>query len=127
MKSIFTLFISLFLGLMLMGCTHGHCVAKTSKDAKEGVSMNTTVGELDKVKIYKLDGSLQCNQGKSISAEEMQKELSGLQVFSAKNTSDGKMHIQMCGSPTGKCNVYQIHRKDLAEALKRGFKEWVQD
>ena len=75
----------------------------------------------------KYDGSLQCSMGKAIEPAEMQKELKGLTVHSAINKADGLMHIQQCGTPTGKANVYEIDKKDLPEAKKRGFKEWTFD
>lgn len=78
-----------------------------------------------KVKIFKADGSLQCGMGKKISLDEMQKELKGIQVFSKSNQNDGLMRIQVCGSPTGNSNVYEINQEDLDKALKLGFKQWT--
>lgn len=79
----------------------------------------------DTVKVYKYDGSLQCGMGKAIAIAEMQKELQGIIVYSNENKSDGLMRTQVCGSPTGKANVYEIDRSQLTEAKKRGFKEWT--
>ncbi len=79
----------------------------------------------DRVRIYKPDGSLQCNQGEAIPLPDMEKDLAGIQVFSRGRRNDGVMRIQLCGSPTGMCNVYEIPRKDLAAALKLNFKEWL--
>lgn len=79
----------------------------------------------DKVKVYKNDGSLQCGQGKPVELAVMAKELGDIQIFSSSNKNDGKMRIQLCGSPTGNCNVYEIPKKDLEQALKLGFKEWI--
>lgn len=81
--------------------------------------------KLDRVKVHKADGSLQCGQGKAIPVAEMQKQLKDIKVFSAVNKNDGMMRIQVCGSPTGNSNVYEIDRKDLDAALKAGFKEWT--
>jgi hypothetical protein len=83
--------------------------------------------KLDRVKVFKADGSLQCGQGKAIPAAEMQKDLGDIQVFSSASKNDGMMRIQVCGSPTGNSNVYEIDRKNLAAALKKGFKEWTFD
>ncbi len=79
----------------------------------------------ERVKVYKADGSLQCGQGKQIPLAEMQKQLKDIKVYSAVNKNDGMMRIQVCGSPTGNSNVYEIDRKDLEAALKAGFKEWA--
>ncbi len=80
---------------------------------------------LQKVKVAKADGSLQCGQGRAIPVAEMQKELGAIKVYSSANKNDGMMRIQVCGSPTGNHNVYEIDRKDLDAALKAGFKEWT--
>ena len=39
--------------------------------------------------------------------------------------NDGKMRIQMCGSPTGNVNVYEIDKANLSQALGYGFTEWI--
>ena len=79
--------------------------------------------ELKTVNVFKPDGSLQCNMGQSIPAEEMEKQLSGIRVISRKRQSDGKMHMQLCGAATGYLNVYEIPETSLADALARGFKK----
>lgn len=78
----------------------------------------------DRVLVYKADGSLQCGMAKGIPAEEMEKDLGGIKVFSRMNQPDGKMHIQVCGSPTGRVNVYEIPISSLKDAEKRGFKKF---
>ncbi|MEN0060204.1 MAG: hypothetical protein AAGB31_15300 [Bdellovibrio sp.] len=126
--------------LVLGACSHGNCQkqkmneqsqAATPKTVGASVEGEVPVMEkssaLDRVKVYKADGSLQCGQGKKIPLDEMQKELKGIKVHSSVNKNDGMMRIQLCGSPTGNCNVYEIERKDLEAALKAGFKEWVNE
>lgn len=129
------------LGFSLFGCATGKCVNQKSTAETEattatpaptiakpngGVSMKPE-STLDRVKVYKPDGSLQCGQGKAIAPADMQKELKGIKVFSSATKNDGMMRIQVCGSPTGNANVYEIDRKDLKEAIKLGFKEWTFD
>lgn len=82
---------------------------------------------LGKVKVYKADGSLQCGMGKGIPVSEMAKELEGFKIYSSENKSDGMMRIQVCGSPTGQCNVFEIDRTQLDKALSKGFREWTFD
>lgn len=112
---------------LLVGCTHGNC--RTQKDARKNATASEVIVDksksTDRVKVFKYDGSLQCGQGKQIPVAEMQKDLKGIQVFSSSNQNDGMMRIQLCGSPTGNANVYEIDRKDLDAALKMGFKEWL--
>jgi hypothetical protein len=82
------------------------------------------VSVADKIKVYKPDGSLQCDMGKPISIDDMKKELKNLRVYSEVKLHDGKMRVQLCGTPTGQCNVFEIHRDDLQEAVKLGYSEW---
>jgi len=41
-----------------------------------------------------------------------------IQVY---KSNDGLMHIQMCGSPTGKTNVFDINVQDVDKAQVIGF------
>ena len=77
------------------------------------------------VKVFKYDGSLQCGMGKPISLSDMQKELAGIAVYSAENKADGLMHIQACGTPTGRANVYEIEKAQLDTAKQKSFREWT--
>lgn len=86
-------------------------------DTKKTVDQDSTI----KVFVFKPNGSLQCESGKGMSAEEMQKQLEKIKVFASRNKSDGLMHAQMCGSPTGMINVYMILQKDLSYAISKGF------
>lgn len=94
--------------------------------AKEKDPMTKTA-LADRVRVYKPDGSLQCGMGEVISVAEMQKQLGTIKVHRAFNKNDGMMRTQVCGSPTGNHNVYEIDRKDLAAAQKANFREWTFD
>ena len=85
----------------------------------------TTSAVVDRVKIYKYDGSLQCGMGKTIDPEQMKQELKLIPVYKFESKQDGLMHIQACGTPTGKANVYEIDKIKLSDAKKLGFKEWL--
>jgi len=78
-----------------------------------------------RVRVFKYDGSLQCEMGSALSVEEMRKDLKGVLVYSTENRADGLMHIQQCGTPTGRANVYEIDRADLEKARAQGFREWL--
>lgn len=115
----------------ILACSSGPCKeqrleAERQKAPEAAIPMNE-VKPTDRVKVYKADGSLQCGQGKAIPVEQMKKELQGITVFSSENKMDGLMHIQACGTPTGKSNVYEISRNDLEKAKKLGFREWTFD
>ena len=108
------------------GTASGGGPAIGSKTPDSGGSlMNNTVQPKDRVRVYKNDGSLQCGMGSSISLDDMQKDLKSVKVYSSSNKPDGLMHIQMCGSPTGRCNIYEIDRSNLEAAKKLGFSEWT--
>jgi hypothetical protein len=118
----------LFSSLLVMACATGPCPRATAASPEKSKSQEAAVSSsstAERVKVYKADGSLQCGQGKQIPVAEMQKQLKDIKVHSAVNKNDGMMRIQVCGSPTGNSNVYEIDRKDLEAALKAGFKEWA--
>ncbi len=97
----------------------------TSPKVEGSANANSDINSKEKVKVFKYDGSKQCGQAESIPVDVMQKELGSIPVFLSENKADGLMHIAMCGAGTGRANVYLIERKDLDEAKKKGFKEWV--
>lgn len=107
------------------GCVSGNCRNQT--DFKQVVTAETALPtpSAEKLKVYKEDGSLQCGMGKAVSLAEMQKQIADLKVYSSFNKNDAQMRIQVCGAPTGNCNVYEIDRSKLSEAQSKGFKEWV--
>ena len=119
------------LSAALFGCATGKCVNQATGPAPATPSTTGAAvkpeSKLDRVKVYKPDGSLQCGQGKAIPVADMQKDLKDIKVHSSSNQNDGMMRIQVCGSPTGNANVYEIDRKNLDAAIKLGFKEWTFD
>ena len=126
-------FFTVSLLLIAVACANTNCREIREKSgvpapvvAKDADPMTKTA-TADRVRVFKSDGSLQCQQGDAVPLSEMQKELAGLHVLAAMNTSDGLLRTQVCGSPTGKANVYTIPREELGAALKLGFKEWTND
>lgn len=103
--------------------------AQTQEQAKASVDqMKNEIAKgsvMNRIKIYKPDGTLQCNQGQKISLDDMSKELKNIKIYSKENLHDGLMRIQMCGKPTGYNNVFEIDQENLAAAEKLGFKKWV--
>ena len=135
MKAFFIQFTRKLAGLMafilLASCSSGSC--RENRDAAEkmnpqhqsGVAVSGPINPIDRVRVYKYDGSKQCGMADGFSLEEMKKELKEISVLSAKKKADGLMHIQMCGAATGMANVYEIDKKDIGAAVKQGFKEWI--
>lgn len=116
--------------LIVVGCASGNCRSQRGAEPVDGKKLaeqsnRISVGTQERVKVFKYDGSLQCGMGKAVPVSEMAKELQGITVYSAENKPDGLMHIQLCGSPTGRANVYEIDKSALEEAKKKGFKEWT--
>jgi hypothetical protein len=98
---------------------------KANPGLEKKIETAAAPGPQSRVKVFKYDGSKQCGMGNAVAVEQMQKDLTGLHVYSAEKKMDGLMHIQACGTPTGQANVYEIDRKDLLQAKKFGFKEWL--
>ena len=128
--------LSLVMISLLFGCASGNCRQLSNTNAA-GTNTATTApapgadtaakpatAKPDTVVVYKADGSLQCAMGKPVSVEAMEAQLSGIQVVAREKKSDGMMHIQVCGSPTGMMNTYTIPTNRLSDAEKRGFKKW---
>ncbi len=118
----------LSLSLCVLGCSTSQCADHSIVKKTSSTNLEKTVSGVDqmnKVKIFKADGTLQCNQGEKIGLETMAKELGSIQIFSSENKHDGLMRIQLCGKPTGNNNVYEINSTDLEKALALGFKKWV--
>ena len=99
----------------------------------DGKALDAKVENLKKdaamktVKVYKPDGSLQCNQGQALSVKEMEGELRDIKIISSDKKHDGLMRIQVCGQPTGMNNVFEIAETDLEKAKAHGFKVWKKD
>ena len=115
--------------LLTIGCAEGHCrrQAQAPADATPLPSSteNTSPSAEEHVFVYKYDGSLQCGMGKAIAVDSMAKELGGIPISSSVKKSDGLMHIQVCGSISGKANVYEIPTTFLKQAESKGFKKWT--
>jgi hypothetical protein len=113
----------LFFGCSTTSCNEKSQAAKPA-DVKS-VKVISGVKEMSKVKVYKADGTLQCNQGDKISIDTMAKELTGITIYSKENKHDGLMRIQLCGKPTGNNHVFEIDETNLEKALSLGFKTWI--
>lgn len=77
-----------------------------------------------RLRVYKSDGSRQCDKRGGVSLEVMERELAGIPVYGKAKRSDGLMHIQVCGSPTGMINLFEIDLTNLKQAEERGFRRW---
>lgn len=135
--------ISLFLvfGSSAVGCASRPCrepripeldqtQSRPEGVATTGASLGKSAStELDssapvRVRVYKPDGSRQCERRTGQPAEAMERELAGIPVYHREKRSDGLMHIQVCGSPTGMINLYEIDSINLKKTEERGFKKW---
>ena len=124
------LLVSLFGLVAVLACTSGNCRSHRENSPVDEKKLDAQVAQIsasaqERIKVYKYDGSLQCGMGKAIAISEMAKELTGITIYSSENKPDGLMHIQLCGSPTGHANVYEIDKTNLELAKKKGFREWT--
>lgn len=93
-----------------------------AEDLKKAAESPTPAADA-RVRVYKPDGSRQCEtrkRGKAL--EVMERELAGIKVYAREKRTDGLMHIQICGSPTGMINLFEIDSTFLKQADERGFK-----
>ncbi len=103
----------------IIGCSTGPC-ARKDRFAKP-----MTSSKLETVFVFKADGSLQCQPDTGKSPEKMAQDLGPMKIHSQKSVHDGKMRVQLCGTPTGQINVYEINSEDLQKAQAVGFKVWT--
>jgi hypothetical protein len=77
--------------------------------------------------VYKYDGTLQCGEGTEVPLDVMAKELTGagIKIESQRKSTDGLIHIAVCGSVTGSVNTYEIASSDLDKALDMGFSYFI--
>jgi hypothetical protein len=104
-------------------------VSSTSPSASSSGSSSGNSSKADetgplRVRVYKPDGSRQCEKRTGRSVEATERELAGIPVYHREKRSDGLMHIQVCGSPTGMINIFEIDSSNLKKAEERGFKKW---
>ena len=95
-----------------------------NRGVRTGGISDRSKGETEgpEVRIYKPDGSKQCEKRGAVGVDAMERELSGIPVFARDKRSDGLMHVQVCGSPTGMINTFEIELKNLKKAEERGFR-----
>ena len=96
------------------------CGSNTGSVKPSNPAVNTTDVY---AKVYKYDGSLQCEPNAS-SLNDMRHELTSkkIDVICAQKANDGLVYPTMCGAQTGKINVYTLHQSTLSDAEKLGFK-----
>lgn len=98
------------------------CVTAEQKPAKWDVK--ATTASQQKIWVTKSDGSTQCGGKKGALSPAMaaqQLKQAGIMVFQSKPGTDGQMHAQKCGAPTGATVDVEISRVDLRKALGYGF------
>lgn len=94
------------------------------KVSKVNLKIAASNEKSETVFVFKYDGSAQCESGSIVSLDKMAQQLEGIKVYSQIKKSDGLMRIQLCGSPTGKANVFEISKKDIKKAKLLGFQIW---
>lgn len=100
---------ALLLALLLQGCG-------SSDEGHDGP-------ETTQVKVYKYDGSVQCDVA-GTEPEVMRQELInvGIDVICSQKGYDGFLYPASCGAGTGAINIYTIHSPNLVDAEALGFR-----
>jgi hypothetical protein len=109
--------------LVSVSCATGHCRKPMTSPVPAVDEKSAEASE--HVFVHKPDGSRMCKQGRAIPLSEMKADLKDIKIFSEQKKRDGLMHVQVCGSPTGVSNVFEILVKDLPAAEKLGYKKWL--
>lgn len=74
------------------------------------------------VKIFKSDGSVQCEE-EHIELAVMRQELvtAGVDVICSQSGHTGNAYDSVCGGETGNIHIFSIHRANIVDAKKLGF------
>jgi hypothetical protein len=116
-----------------LGCAQGACREIQESQKKQSSSATVIVenkiptGLGDRMRVFKSDGSLQCEDGPGVTPEKMSSDLKEISVYKSFKMNDGLMRAQLCGTATGQVNVFEIDRSDLPKAQKLGFREWTNE
>jgi hypothetical protein len=99
----------------------------SKKKPVDSAAPTASQASVDSVWVQKPDGGQQCapDSAKPLDAHAEELQRAGVQILQSKKGSDGKMRIQLCGSPSGSQNAYEIRRSDLSKAKALGFEEAV--
>lgn len=107
--------------LIVAACSNKPCREVNMEGVPESIqTTNTTKNIL----VYKYDGTKQCGEGQEITLDAMSRQLRDIKIVSMSKKHDGMMRIQVCGSPTGHANVYEISENDSGKAKSYGFQPW---
>lgn len=103
--------------LALAACTH-----ETVKPKSKWAVKTSTESE-QRIWITRSDGSRQCAKATPTDAAKIaaQVQQAGILVFQSQNGTDGQMHAQNCGAPTGRTIDLLISKIDIRKALALGF------
>ncbi|MBC7693023.1 MAG: hypothetical protein H7222_14770 [Methylotenera sp.] len=115
-------------GFMMTGCTEGQFFSARSQKEAPSIAVQQAAhasGSGSSVWIKRTDGGVSCEQDKAQSVEQGKDELvrAGIQVQDSRKATDGKMHAQMCGAPTGSENRYLVTKDQFEKAKALGFTE----
>jgi hypothetical protein len=121
-KIMFKVFLTLLVAVLLCGaCSTRSCREVNMAGVPESIQATS---ESKNILVYKYDGTKQCGEGQEITLDAMSRQLRDVKIISMSKKHDGMMRIQVCGSPTGHANVFEILEKDLAKAKSYGFQLW---
>jgi hypothetical protein len=74
--------------------------------------------------VWKPDGSKSCGFKEGISpdgaAQELQK--AGIRVLAKRKSTDGMMHVEMCGAATGDTVEMEVPASQLKQVISKGYK-----
>ncbi|MGZ3733531.1 MAG: hypothetical protein ACXVB9_04590 [Bdellovibrionota bacterium] len=107
----------LVVSFALAACTHAVQKPQTQWQVK------TSTQSEQKIWVTRADGTRQCGKQRppnpGLVAAQVQG--AGVIVFQSRSGTDGQMHAQECGAPTGRTIDLQISRTDIQAVMNLGF------
>lgn len=100
--------------------------SSSGSSSSAGSSGNSPNGvtAVDGVWVARPDGALGCKpeSGQSLDTVAADLKTAGVTILESRKGSDHKMHVQVCGVPTGSQNAYKIPRSEFEKAKALGFR-----
>lgn len=113
--------VRLLVGIAVATVTGGFFAYQAGAFSSKQATVNDTAAL--SVWITRPDGAQSCSPKSGQSLEDGAADLkkAKVRILDSRKGNDGKMHMQMCGAPSGTTNAYLVPKEDLPQAAALGY------
>ena len=110
---------------LVLSASNSWSFGTKEKSADAAATASSSASSSENIWVKRSDFGVSCEKDKAQSLEAGAEDLkkAGIQVFESGKGADNKMHIQVCGAPSGNENRYLISKSEIEKAKALGFKE----